>query len=96
MIASMLEGCRLPDRSDVAERIAALISEIAKIPRDRIVPGATVENELRMESVAFVELQVAIEDEYHIELDPIRVVELNEFSAIADYVYGCIVDGPRR
>ena len=45
-----------------------------------------------MESVAFVELQVAIEDEYAIEIDPIRIVELNEFGAIGDYVYSLAVD----
>lgn len=87
----MFEGSRIPSKSALAERLASLIGEIAKIPRDRIVPGATIDEELRMESVAFIELQVAIEDEYNIELDPIRVVELNELSAIIDYVYDCVV-----
>jgi len=46
-----------------------------------------------MQSIAFVELQVAIEDEYQIQIDPIRVVELNEFGAIVDYVYQCAANG---
>jgi acyl carrier protein len=87
----MTEIDRIPHRADVEQRLATLIGEIAKIPPDRIVPGATIDEELRMESVAFIELQVAIEDEYNIELDPIRVVELNELSAIIDYVYDCVV-----
>ncbi len=78
-----------PSRPDVRARLAALITEIAKIPAEAIVDSATIDGALRMESVDFVELQVALEDEYQIELDPIRVVELNEFSAIVDYVHDC-------
>ncbi len=77
-------------RSSLEERIRSLINEIAKIPNDKIVTSATIDGDLRMESVDFVELQVALEDEYQIEVDAIRVVELNEFSAIVDYVLDCI------
>ncbi len=71
-------------------RLAALLHEIARVPLDRIVDGATIDG-LELESIDFVELQVALEDEYGIELDPIRVVELNELGAIAAYVHGCTV-----
>jgi acyl carrier protein len=78
------------DRLALEERFRALIHEIAKIPKEMVVGSATIDGDLRMESVDFVELQVALEDEYQIELDAIRVVELNEFSAIVDYVHACI------
>jgi acyl carrier protein len=39
-----------------------------------------------MESVAFVELQVAIEAEYDIEVDPIRVIELDRFGDVVAYI----------
>ena len=61
-----------------------LIHEIAGVPVERITDQATVDDELQMQSVAFVELQVAIEDTYEIQIDPIQVVELNEFGAIAN------------
>jgi acyl carrier protein len=76
-------------RDAVRERLTSLICEVANIPRERITETATVDEELQMQSVAFVELQVAIEDEYDIQIDPIRVVELNRFGAIVDYVYEC-------
>ena len=79
-------------RDQVCGLISGLMQEIAGISRDKITEDATVENELRMESVAFVELQVAIEEEYEIELDPIEVVELNRFGAIVDYVLACVRD----
>ncbi len=77
-------------REEVREFLAGLMHEIAGISRDKITEDATVENELRMESVAFVEIQVSIEEQYDIELDPIEVVELNRFGAIVDYVLACI------
>ncbi|MBI3784295.1 MAG: acyl carrier protein [Deltaproteobacteria bacterium] len=80
------------NRDKVREFISGLMHEIAGISPEKITEDATVENELRMESVAFVEMQVSIEEEYDIELDPIEVVELNRFGAIVDYVLSCIRD----
>lgn len=89
----MVQRKKMPTRSEVRERIASLLHEIAKIPADQIADGARVDEELQMQSVAFVELQVAIEDEYDIQIDPIQVVELNEFGAIVDYIYQCVLSG---
>jgi acyl carrier protein len=80
-------------RADVSQRLACLINEIAGTPIERVTDEATVDEELQMQSVAFVELQVAIEDEYQIQIDPVHVVELNQFAAIVDYVYNCAVKG---
>lgn len=56
------------------------------VPAEQIVPSATIADDLGLESVAFVELQVTLEDELGIEIDPIQVVELNELSAIVAYL----------
>jgi len=77
--------------ADVRERVVGLVNEITKIPRQEIVDNATIDGALSMESVDFVELQVALEDEYQIEIDPIFVVELNQFGAIVDYVHSCAI-----
>jgi len=55
--------------------------------------GATIDDELQMNSVAFVELQVAIEEEYSIQIDPIAVVELNRFGSIVDYIHRLATGG---
>jgi len=80
----------VPSIEEIAERLRQLLCEVAKIPRSAITETATVDGELQMQSVTFVELQVAIEDEYEIQLDPIRVVELNEFGAIVNYVHSLV------
>ena len=73
------------------QKLLALLTEIAGIPAELITDLATLDNELQMKSVAFVELQVAIEDAYEIEIDPVQVLELNQFGAIVNYVYECAV-----
>lgn len=81
-----------PTRCDIRSRLIVLINEIAGIPADKVIDTATIDAELTMESVAFVELQVAIEDEFNIRTDTIRIVELNQFGAIVDYVLELAVE----
>jgi acyl carrier protein len=87
------EALRGPSRSEVDAEIAQLMSEIGRIPVARIHSRATIEDELQMPSVAFVELQVALEDRYDIELDPVRIVELSRFDAISEYIYETVLSG---
>ena len=76
-----------PSRSAVRTLLVRLLHEIGSIPLDKIHDQSTVDGELSMESVVFIEVQVALEDAYQIELDPVRIVELNQFDAIIDYIH---------
>jgi len=78
-------------RHHVAGKLAQLISEITNRPRETISNSCTID-ELGMESVAFVELHVAIEDTYSIQVDPIRILELNNFGSIIDYILALIIE----
>ena len=80
-------------RQEIRERMIRLASEITKIPLDEITDAASIDDELRMESVDFIELQVALEEEYEIEIDPIQVLQLNELGLIVDYVYRQVARG---
>jgi acyl carrier protein len=79
---------------DVRDMLRRFISEIGKIPAERISEHATIDNELQLQSLSFVELQVAIEEFYDVQIDPIAVVELNAFGAIADYIQSLINEAP--
>ncbi|HSP99949.1 MAG TPA: phosphopantetheine-binding protein [Candidatus Dormibacteraeota bacterium] len=70
---------------DVWNLVASTLAELG-VPPEQITRSATIADDLGLESVAFVELQVALEDELGIEIDPIRVVELNQLSAIVQYL----------
>jgi acyl carrier protein len=82
-----MSGSAAPTREVVRERLRVLVHEITGVPLDIVTELATIDQELRMESVAFVELQVSLEEEYGIEIDAVLVVELNEFGPIVDYVH---------
>jgi acyl carrier protein len=82
-----------PSRSQVEAEIIRLLHEIAGIAPDVITAAASLENELQLQSVQFVELQVALEDEYDIEIDPIEIIERGRFDAIVDYVHQCATAG---
>jgi acyl carrier protein len=71
----------------VREYLAQLLVEVGKIPADRVVDAARLDTDLRMESLAFIEIQVALEDRFDIEVDLIEVLELNDFRSIVDYLY---------
>ena len=77
-----------PSREAVRERLRHLVHEITGIPLDVLTEDATIDRDVRMESVAFVELQVALVDDYGIELDAVEMVELNRLGAIVDYLHG--------
>ena len=81
-----------PSREAVRDRLRILVHEIARVPLETITEDATIDQDMRMESVAFVELQVTLEDDYGIELDAVEVVELNRFGAIVDYVHGLALE----
>ena len=73
-------------KSIVRDCLAQLLMEVGRIPADRIVDTARLDTDLRMESVAFIEIQVALEDTFDIEIDLIEVLELNDFRSIVDYL----------
>ncbi len=87
----MEQGQQIPTRSQVRERLASLLHEIAGIPLSQVTESATVDGELAIGSVAFVQLCVAVEEEYDIEVDPIQIITLNQFAAIVDYICDCVV-----
>lgn len=79
-----------PTREAVRQRFVELLNEVAGIDPSFAKDEATVDNQLQMKSVEFVELQVAIEDEYEIQVDPVQIVELNQLGAIVEYIYQAI------
>ena len=81
-----------PSHSEIRSFLVRLLHEIGKIPLDKIHDESTVDGELQMQSVVFIEIQVALEDAYEVELDPVRLVEMNRFSAIVNYIYDSIAE----
>lgn len=68
-----------------------LLSEIGGIDTATVADSASFDNELEMKSIIFVELQVALEDELDIEIDPLHVLDLNRLDRVVDYIYGLVL-----
>jgi len=81
-----LDAANTPVAEDVRRFLMLALQDIAKIPPEMIGDGACLDAELTMESVALIEVQVAIEDAYDVEVDAIHVLELNEFASIVKYI----------
>jgi len=73
-------------RQGIAALLTRLLHEIAGTDPAIIQDDATIDNDLEMNSITFVELQVALEDELDILIDPIAIVELNRLGDIVDYI----------
>ena len=50
---------------------------------DSITDSSALDEDIPLPSIQFIELQVAVEDIFDIQLDPVEVVERNTFGAIA-------------
>ncbi|GBD25621.1 Acyl carrier protein [bacterium HR30] len=71
----------------VRRRVASVLHEVAGIPLEQITDDASFDTTLAIESVQLVELQVALEEEFQTELDPLYMIELNRFGDIVEYIY---------
>lgn len=55
--------------SDVADRCRKVIAQLLKVAPERVTPQAHFVRDLGMESVRFVELLAALEEEFDVEID---------------------------
>jgi len=74
----------------VRRLIVDVLCQILERPRTDAERIQTLDGDIVLESVAFVELQVWLEDELDIEIDPVHVVELNIVDDIAEYILSLI------
>jgi acyl carrier protein len=70
--------------------VVGLLADMLRISPDSIGDEASLDGALQLESVAFVELQVTLEDELEIVIDPVEVVERNQLGSIVEYVHSLI------
>jgi len=78
-------------REDVYSTAKELLHTIGRIPLEVINEESTLDAELSLKSIVFVEIQVALEDIYGIELDPLEMVNRNVLTHIVDYVYEQVI-----
>jgi acyl carrier protein len=89
----MTESTATRSIQDIRKLIVGLLAEILRVPLEEIRDDSTLDGDLELESVAFLELQVSLEDELQIQIDPVEVVERNQLLPIAEYIHS-LLPGP--
>ena len=77
---------RIESVVDIESLIVELLHEIAGVDPSLISRESTIDGDLEINSVTFVELQVALEDELDIVIDPVDIVELGTIGRISEYL----------
>ena len=72
---------------EVKQTLRRLIAEVSQLDPATILDSSTLDEDIPIPSIAFVELQVAVEETYGIEVDPVEVVECNAFGNIAELIW---------
>ena len=64
------------------DRIRAIMARILRLPEDRIGADAAIGGVPNWDSTAHMRMMLALEDEFGIELDETRMVEMTSFDKI--------------
>jgi acyl carrier protein len=68
------------------DRVTTLISEITDIPKADLQPGKRLAADLEIDSLTTIELAVAIQDEFNIDVEDEKLKELKTIEDITDLI----------
>ena len=64
------------------DRIRAIMAEALRLPVERIAPDAAIGTVPNWDSTAHMRMMIALEDEFGIDLDETRMVEMTSLARI--------------
>ena len=68
------------------DKIRAIMADALRLPVERIGPDAAIGTVPNWDSTAHMRMMIALEDEFGIDLDESRMVEMTSFARIRDTV----------
>jgi len=72
----------------VEDKIRAIMAEVLRVPADRIGGDAAIGNVPNWDSTAHMRMMLALEDEFGVDLDETRMVEMTSLAKIRAVVAG--------
>ncbi len=72
----------------VAERVKSVVVEELSVPESQVTEGATFEGDLKADSLMIVELIMALEDEFDIEIPEEEAQDIRTVGDAVRYVEG--------
>ena len=71
---------------EILSGLAEIIEEIAGTPADEVTPGANFVDDLDIDSLSMVEIAVAAQDKFGVEIPDDQLKDLKTVQDVIDYV----------
>jgi acyl carrier protein len=73
-------------QTDVLNGLAEVLEEVSGVPADKVVPGASFENDLEVDSLTMVEVVVACEERFSVRIPDEALENLKTVGDAIDYI----------
>ena len=71
---------------DILEGLGEIIDEVAGVPADQVTPDKTFIDDLDIDSLSMVEIAVAAQDKFGVEIPDDQLKDLKTVQDVIDYV----------
>jgi acyl carrier protein len=71
---------------DILDRVTGIIAEITDIPKAELLPDKSLREDLEVDSLTTIEVAVAIQDEFDIEVEDEKLKEMKTIQDVVDLV----------
>jgi acyl carrier protein len=71
---------------EIQEGLAEIIDEVAGVPADQVTPDKTFVDDLDIDSLSMVEIAVAAQDKFGVEIPDDQLKDLKTVQDVIDYV----------
>lgn len=75
------------NKTEIDGKLKSIISEILEIPLGEISDNFDHKNVEQWDSMNHINLVVSVEEEFEIEIEEDRILDLMSFKALSDYVF---------
>src|SRR5580693_3200959 len=72
--------------NDIFDRVTTIITEITDIPKAELLPDKSLREDLEIDSLTTIEVAVAIQDEFDIEVEDEKLKEMKIIQDVVDLV----------
>ena len=71
---------------EILEGLGEIVDEVAGVPADQVTPDKTFVDDLDIDSLAMVEIAVAAQDKFGVEIPDDQLKDLKTVQDVIDYV----------
>jgi acyl carrier protein len=71
--------------------LGEILDEVAGVPADQVTPEKTFVNDLDIDSLSMVEIAVAAQDKFGVDIPDDQLKDLTTVQGVIDYVRGAMV-----